>query len=130
MTPQDPRYGQSQTVKVFENDLIKLERAQKALLCEQVELLKDIKNSTASTPPTPELDALFTNWIPFCIEGIQYYSSEQYTVDNTTGLPTLVGKLYKTNANGTILNIAPVGVVQDGLCVQGTNKCVTCRNNI
>ena len=30
---QDHRYGQSQTLKVFENDLIKLEKAQKALLC-------------------------------------------------------------------------------------------------
>jgi hypothetical protein len=65
--------------------------------------------------PSIELDLLKTNWLPICVNGIQWYVAEQSIINNSTGTETLI-KIYKQGANGVISTSAPVGVIIDGYC--------------
>ena len=76
------------------------------------------------TNPNPEVDALITSWLPICYDGFQYYVAEAYTVNNSTGARTFVGKLWKQQASSTVRATAPAGVGQDGYC---KSSCVSCR---
>lgn len=65
-----------------------------------------------------ELDLLKTNWLPICVNGIQWFVAESITVNNTTGLETSSVKIYKQGVNGTITTTAPIGILsgQEGYC--------------
>lgn len=51
------KYGQSQTTRIFENDLMKIEKAQKSLLCDIYTALKSIDITIQSEHP----DAILYN---------------------------------------------------------------------
>ena len=71
--------------------------------------------------PNPEIDRLITNWLPICISWVTRYVTDEYTINNDTGAKTLVGKLYKQWANGTVTNTAPawIGLATDWYCAIG-----------
>lgn len=76
----------------------------------------------ALTPaPSVETDLIKTNWLPLCVDGVQWYVSEKSTFDNSTSIESSVTKIYKQGANGVVTNIAPVGTnISEGYCVSST----------
>ena len=101
MTTQ--QYGNSQTLKVFENDLIKIQKSQKAILCD---LSTDLKNLISAIEGTNSSNTYNTN--------------EQFVVSDTNTL-TLPANTYHTvsyvvlsgtaniTQSGTLLSSAPQG---------------------
>ena len=67
---------------------------------------------------TYEIDKLITNRLPICISWVTRYVADEYNIDNETGVKTVIGKLYKQGANGTVVNTAPVniGLATDWYC--------------
>lgn len=64
-----------------------------------------------------ELDVVVSNWLPVCVDGVQWYSRESQVVDNTLGSITSTTKEYKQGADGTISTTAPTGtVIAQGTC--------------
>lgn len=63
-----------------------------------------------------EVDYIHTNWLPICVDGIQWYVAEEYSFNNTTETKTLIGKIYKEGANGVPTVILPIGSIIDGAC--------------
>ena len=64
-----------------------------------------------------ELDLIKTNWLPICVDGVQWFVAEQSTFNNTTGVESLPVKIYKQGADGAIVTTAPAGtVIADGYC--------------
>ncbi len=76
--------------------------------------------------PDPEIDGVISNWQPICVDGIQHYVADRFTIDNTDGSLTFVEKIYKQGAAGTIVNTAPVGTVVDGVCLVESADLVEC----
>jgi len=64
-----------------------------------------------------EIDLLHTNWLPICVDGVQWYVADKYTYNNITGIEGIPVKVYKQGANGAIVTVAPTGtVIADGIC--------------
>lgn len=72
------------------------------------------KFSTAPTPP--EIDAVISEWQAVCVDGVQWYVADKYTIDNVDGTPTYVGKIYKQGSTGTPTDTAPTGTIVEGVC--------------
>ena len=71
----------------------------------------------ALTPvPSVETDLIKTNWLPLCVDGVQWYVSEKSTFDNSTSIESSVTKIYKQGANGSISTSTPVGTIVEGYC--------------
>ena len=68
-----------------------------------------------------ETDMIATNWLPICVNGVQWYVAETSTYNNTTNIETAPVKRYKQGANGIITNIAPVGTIVEGYCTSINN---------
>jgi len=66
--------------------------------------------------PQLEFDLIKTNWIPICVNGSQWYVSEQSVIDNSNGSETSV-KIYKNGANGIITTTLPAGTINEGNCI-------------
>jgi hypothetical protein len=62
-----------------------------------------------------ETDKIVTNWLPFCVGGVQWYVAEQILFNNATQTEVLT-KIYKQGANGAVVTVAPTGVIVDGEC--------------
>lgn len=69
-----------------------------------------------------EIDKQITDWLPICVAGVQWYVAEEYSYNNTTGVKTLVGKIYKQGANGAVVTVAPTGIIIDGACELKTQR--------
>jgi len=66
----------------------------------------------------PELDVVVSNWLPLCVDGVQWYQREVGVVDNNLGAITVTTKEYKHGADGAIVTATPVGtVIAEGYCV-------------
>lgn len=65
---------------------------------------------------TPELDAIVANWLPICVDGVQWYAREREIIDNTDGSSTSVVIEYKQGVGGAITTTAPTGTITDGYC--------------
>lgn len=64
-----------------------------------------------------EIDILYTNWLPICVDGVQWYVAERITFNNTTAIEGVSEKVYKQGANGAIVTTAPTGtVITEGVC--------------
>jgi hypothetical protein len=63
-----------------------------------------------------ETDMITTNWLPICVNGVQWYVAETSTYNNSTNIETTPIKRYKQGANGIITNTAPVGSITEGYC--------------
>jgi hypothetical protein len=71
----------------------------------------------SNCPKAPEIDYIHTNWLPFCVDGIQWYAGEEYSFNNTTAVKTYIGKVYKEGALGVPTNTLPTGtLIVDGIC--------------
>lgn len=68
-----------------------------------------------------ETDLLYTNWLPICVGGVQWYVAESSTFNNTTNIETTPVKRYKQGANGAITGTPPIGVIIEGYCVAANN---------
>ena len=66
-------------------------------------------------PVTIETDVTYSNWLPVCVSGVQWYIGEKISVANATGVET-VTKVYKNGANGVPTATAPVGTQVQGMC--------------
>jgi hypothetical protein len=62
-----------------------------------------------------EIDKVVTNWLPICVDGVQWYVAEQILFNNATQTEVLT-KIYKEGANGAIVTVAPTGTIVDGSC--------------
>lgn len=130
---QDPRYGQSQTLKVFENDLIKLERAQKALLCDISEKLTPIVGDQTGIDctgsPVIVSKAVLTVPSPDTVQKVQIcgasdtYDAEVVCLSNDGGLTTVTGwEVFKI----TSLGIVTSKLYLNGAEVTGVYSVVPC----
>ncbi len=64
-----------------------------------------------------ELDVVASNWLPLCVDGIQWFVRESQVIDNNLGAATITNKEYKQGANGAIVTTAPTGtVITEGVC--------------
>lgn len=68
-----------------------------------------------------ETDMITTNWLPICVNGVQWYVAETSTYNNSTNIETTPIKRYKQGANGIITNTAPVGSITEGYCATAGN---------
>ena len=66
-------------------------------------------------PVTVETDVTYSNWLPVCVSGVQWYIGEKISVANATGVET-VTKVYKNGANGVPTATAPTGTQVQGMC--------------
>lgn len=86
-----------------------------------------VDNAVASNisrcPETPELDVVYTNWLPICVDGVNWFVAERSQVNNVTAFDTPV-KVYKQGANGIITLIAPTGTITDGYCLEKEVDCI------
>lgn len=117
----DEKHGTSQNLRTYELDSVRLLKGIKALLC-------DINTNTTPTPPAdpvPEIDVYESNWLPFCQNGNQWFVNEKFSVNNITGVTTLIAKQYKQTSTSDITTTAPpLTDRQDGWC---RGICVSCR---
>lgn len=65
---------------------------------------------------TIETDLIRTNWLPMCVDGVQWYAAEVSTYNNSTNVESAPIKVYKQGANGVFTLTAPVGNVVEGQC--------------
>lgn len=63
-----------------------------------------------------EQDAIVANWLPICVDGVQWYAREREVIDNTNGSSTSVVIEYKQGVDGAITTTAPTGTITDGYC--------------
>ena len=64
-----------------------------------------------------EFDVVPSNWLPLCVDGVQWYVRESQVIDNNLGTVTITNKEYKQGANGTIVTTAPTGTtITEGVC--------------
>jgi hypothetical protein len=69
---------------------------------------------TNNAPP-PEIDIITSNWMPFISGNFeQWYSRQEYRVDNATGVATLGATFYKKGVDGTETNVAPRNILREG----------------
>jgi hypothetical protein len=134
---KDPRYGQTPAHSVFENDLIKLEKSQKALLC-------DISNKLSSTSDTPLVgdqtgidcngnpiiiaNSILTTPAPGAIQLVKICPTENrdpevVCLSNDGGLTIVTGwEVFKIDALGNPTSTVYLG----GIDVTGTYQVVPC----
>lgn len=62
-----------------------------------------------------EIDKIVTNWLPICVDGVQWYVAESFLFNNIDQTETVV-KIYKEGANGAIVTAAPAGTITNGSC--------------
>jgi hypothetical protein len=68
--------------------------------------------------PQVEIDLVKTNWLPICINGVQWFVSENSTIDNSSGSETTNVKVYKQGSYGPVTNTVPAGIAtaKEGYC--------------
>ncbi len=93
---QDPRFGQSDAKKIFENDLIKTEKASKALLCE------------ISSKLSPEGGIPVTGTIIVVPEPSSLYNTNEQFIVSDTGTLTLAANTYHSVSYAVLSGIANI----------------------
>jgi len=64
-----------------------------------------------------EIDLIYTNWLPICVDGVQWYVAEKLTFNNVSAIEGVAEKIYKQGADGAIVTTAPIGtVITEGVC--------------
>ena len=77
----------------------------------------DVVPGICPVPIIPEIDLIKDNWLPYCVDGIQWYVKEVSTFNNNTAIESTPTKIYKQGADGTIVTTAPTGtVIEEGYC--------------
>ncbi len=73
---------------------------------------------TPARNPQVEIDLVKTNWLPICINGVQWFVAENSTIDNSSGSETTNVKVYKQGAYGPVTNTTPAGIAtsKEGYC--------------
>ena len=58
-----------------------------------------------------EFDQTSLNWLPYCIDGVDWYFADLRIIDNDTGIETggTTATIYKQGVSGTITSTAPTG---------------------
>lgn len=65
-----------------------------------------------------QLNLVVSNWLPLCVDGVQWYVREAQVVDSNLGAATITTKEYKQGANGAIVTTAPTGTaISEGVCI-------------
>ena len=66
-----------------------------------------------------EFDQTTLNWLPYCVDGVDWYFTDVRIIDNDTGIETggATATIYKQGVSGTITSTAPTGtVITEGYC--------------
>lgn len=58
------------------------------------------------------------NWLPYCIDNVQWYVAEVSTFNSQTLQESTPIKIYKQGADGSVTITAPVGSITEGYCSQ------------
>jgi hypothetical protein len=120
---ENPIFGQNQPSRLFENDLIKLERAQKALLCEISNKLSPNETSIVGVDcdgnPVSVSNAILTVPSPDTVQKVQIcgasdiYDAEVVCLSNDDGLTVVTG--------WEVFNITALGIVTSKLYLNGVD---------
>lgn len=77
----------------------------------------NICNWNEATFSISETDLIKMNWLPYCVDGVQWYVADISTFNNSTEIESTPVKIYKQGADGTITTTPPTGTIKkDGLC--------------
>lgn len=63
-----------------------------------------------------EVDLLKDEWMPICVNGVQWYSREESKFNNNTESQTTPIRYYKEGVLGVSTTVAPIGTIVDGAC--------------
>lgn len=64
-----------------------------------------------------DIELVKTNWLPICVDGVEWYVQDVSLYNSKTGIESGVAKSYKEGADGAIVTVAPTGlVITEGYC--------------